>query len=65
MVSGFEQRAIETMRLGTDRESYIDLPHGTRTSPIELRFPGKERLSKLRTLKQEFDPQGVFTRELL
>ena len=56
---------METIRLGTDRESYIDLPHGTRTDPIELRFPGKEKLSKLRTLKQQFDPQGVFTRELL
>lgn len=64
-VFGFEQRAIETMRLGTDRETYIDLPHGTRTGPIERRFPGKERLSKLRALKKEFDPQGVFTRELL
>ena len=53
------------MRLGTDRESYIDLPHGTRTGPIELRFPVKEKLSTLRTLKHKFDPQGVFTRELL
>ncbi|KAL8726654.1 MAG: hypothetical protein Q9181_005968, partial [Wetmoreana brouardii] len=65
IVSRFEQRAIETMRLGTDLESYIDLPHGTRTGPIERRFRGAQRLSKLRALKREYDPEGVFTRELL
>ncbi len=61
----FEQRAIETMRLGTAPDTYVDLPHGTRTGPIERRFRGRERLAKLQSLKKEFDPQGKFTREFL
>ncbi|MCJ1272184.1 hypothetical protein MMC22_012092 [Lobaria immixta] len=64
-VFGFEQRAIDIMRLGTDPDSYIDLPHGTRTGPIERRYGDPEKLTKLRALKKEFDPQGVFTTELL
>lgn len=65
MVSAFEQRAIEIMRLGTRSENFVDLPHGTRTGPIERRFHGQERLAKLRALKTEIDPQGAFTREFL
>lgn len=49
----------------TRPEDYIDLPHGTRTGPIERRFRGQERLTRLRNLKKEFDPQGRFTREFL
>ncbi|KAK3171958.1 hypothetical protein OEA41_004042 [Lepraria neglecta] len=64
-VFGFEQRAIETMRLGTEPESYVDLLHGTRIGPIERRFRGPERLTKLRALKKEFDPRGAFTTEFL
>ena len=64
-VFGFEQRAIDTMRLGTRPEDYVDLPHGTRTGPIERRFRGQETLTRLRSLKKEFDPQGRFTREFL
>ncbi|KAL9580668.1 MAG: hypothetical protein Q9212_004356 [Teloschistes hypoglaucus] len=61
----FEGRAIDAMRQGTKPESYIDLPHGTRTHPIERRFPDKDTLAKLRALKKQFDPQGTFTGELL
>ncbi|KAL8920046.1 MAG: hypothetical protein Q9172_004676 [Xanthocarpia lactea] len=61
----FEARAIDAMRQGTKPENYIDLPHGTRTHPIERRFPDQDILTKLRALKKEFDPQGMFTRELL
>ncbi|KAF6228248.1 hypothetical protein HO133_007978 [Letharia lupina] len=64
-VFGFEQRAIDTMRFGTKPETHVDLPHGTRTGPIEQRFKGQGRLTKLRALKKEFDPQGAFTKEFL
>lgn len=53
------------MRTGTSLESYVDLPHGTRTNPIERRFPNQDTLTRLRSLKKELDPQGVFTQELL
>ncbi|CAL8576586.1 hypothetical protein XPA_002461 [Xanthoria parietina] len=60
-----EARAIDAMRQGTEPDSYIDLPHGTRTHPIERRFPDRDTLAKLRALKKEFDPEGTFTKELL
>ncbi|KAI4108219.1 MAG: hypothetical protein LQ345_007107 [Seirophora villosa] len=56
-----EARAIEAMRQGTKPEHYVDLPHGTRTHPIERRFPDQDMLPKLRALQKEFDPQGTFT----
>lgn len=64
-VFDYEERAINAMRSGTSADSYVDVPHGTRTNPIERRFPKEERLAKLRALKKEFDPQGTFTRQLL
>lgn len=64
-VLDYEQRAINTMRSGTGVDSYVDVPHGTRTDPIERRFPKEERLTKLRALKKELDPRGTFTRQLL
>ncbi|KAL9129095.1 MAG: hypothetical protein Q9217_002367 [Psora testacea] len=54
-----------TMRLGTAPETYVDLPHGTRTGPIERRFPDQGILARLRALKKEYDPQGAFTRTFL
>lgn len=61
----YEARAINTMRLGTEPESYVDVPHGTRTDPVERRFPKSDKLAQLRALKKEYDPHGVMTRELL
>ena len=56
---------MDTVRFGTDPKDLVDVTHGTRTGPIELRFPDKEKLAKLRALKREYDPQGIFTRQLL
>ena len=53
------------MRGGTEVSDYIDLPHGTRSDPMERRFPGQDKLAKLRALKSKYDPQGIFTSELL
>lgn len=53
------------MRSGTSVDSYVDVPHGTRTNPIERRFPKQARLTKLRALKKELDPEGTFTKQLL
>ena len=37
----------------------------TRSAPVEERYRGAERLAKLRALKRQWDPQGVFTKEFL
>lgn len=63
-VDEYNNKSIILMR-GPDRSEWADFQNGTRTGPIELRFRGKERLEKLRRLKKEWDPMGVFTNQLL
>ena len=50
---------------GTNESEYADYQNGTRTGPIELRYRGESRLKKLRQLKKDWDPEGVFTSQLL
>ena len=63
-VDDFNKKSIEMMR-GPAREEYADFVNGTRTGPIDLRFRGEGKLEKLRALKRKWDPEGVFTRQLL
>ena len=63
-VDEYSDRYIAIMR-GVDRSEFADFQNGTRTGPIELRYRGEERLEKLQRLKQEWDPKGVFTSQLL
>lgn len=49
------------MRAGQAPEDYIDYPNANRHGPIERRYRGKEQLARLRALKRERDPRGVFT----
>lgn len=50
---------------GPDRSEYADFQNGTRTGPIRLRFRGGGKVERLESLKNHWDPQGVFTRQLL
>ncbi|KAL3443397.1 FAD binding domain-containing protein [Aspergillus insuetus] len=50
---------------GLNESQYIDFQNGTRSRPIRYRYPGEERLARLRQLKRGWDPKGVFTRQLL
>ncbi|KAK7992146.1 FAD binding domain-containing protein [Apiospora saccharicola] len=63
-VDELNDECIATMR-GPDRSEYADFQNGTRTGQIELRFRGEGKLEKLRSLKKQWDPQGVFTKQLL
>ncbi|KAK3173700.1 hypothetical protein OEA41_007032 [Lepraria neglecta] len=60
-----EKKVIDVMRSGQDPSEYIDYQNCNREDPVERRFRGKERLAKLRRIKQQVDPQGVFTKEFL
>ncbi|KAG7095736.1 hypothetical protein E1B28_006446 [Marasmius oreades] len=64
-VSRFEQQAINTVREGQAPEDISTYQNWTRSAPIEIRYRGESRLKRLRALKKEWDPNGVFTRELL
>jgi hypothetical protein len=50
---------------GPDSSEYADFQNGTRTAPIELRFRGEGKVDKLRMLKRKWDPEGLFTTQLL
>ena len=53
------------MRGGHQEADWIDYQNSTRDGPVENRFKGEDRLARLRMLKREWDPMGVFTREFL
>lgn len=65
LVLDFENRAIAAMRSGTEEEDFVDYVNCNRIDPIERRFRGKKRLDRLKMLKMKWDPQGVFTKQLL
>ena len=53
------------MREGTEHTAFISYTNTNREDPIEYRYKGEERRRKLKALKKEWDPTGVFTKELL
>ena len=61
----FEQEALTAMRAGQNEADFVDYQGVNRVGPIERRYRGTERLAKLRRSKKEWDPSGVFTRQLL
>ena len=63
-VDDYNDMSISIMR-GPDEGTWVDYQNGTRTGPIQLRYRGKERLARLRSLKKKWDPLGVFTNQLL
>lgn len=63
-VDAYNDRSIAIMR-GKDHSEFVDFQNATRTRPIELRYRGAARLDKLRRLKKQWDPTGVFTTQLL
>ncbi|KAJ7881707.1 hypothetical protein B0H14DRAFT_3759240 [Mycena olivaceomarginata] len=63
-VDGFNDASIAIMR-GPDSSEYADFQNGTRTGPIELRFRGEGKVDKLTMLKRKWDPEGLFTTQLL
>ncbi|KAI9653999.1 MAG: hypothetical protein M1821_006860 [Bathelium mastoideum] len=64
-VLSFDREAQEIMRSDTVPEAYIAYTNTSRNDPIEYRYKGDETVKKLRALKREWDPKGVFTTELL
>ncbi|KAH9886360.1 FAD-binding domain-containing protein [Xylariomycetidae sp. FL2044] len=59
-----EELAVH-LRKDQPRDQYSIYGNFSRTVPIEERYKGAGRLAKLRALKAKWDPEGVFTRELL
>lgn len=64
-VDQYADKCIDTVRASAKEVEHIDFVNGTRTAPIMHRYRGADRLKRLQALKQEWDPQGIFTRQLL
>ncbi|PWY76055.1 FAD-binding domain-containing protein [Aspergillus sclerotioniger CBS 115572] len=63
-VDEYNEECVAVMR-GPDETRYVDFQNATRTGPIQRRYRGEARLTRLRQLKQKWDAHGVFTRQLL
>lgn len=53
------------MRLGTKENAFIAYTNANRNNPIEYRYKDAAAVRKLRALKQHWNPDGCFTKELL
>ncbi|KAF8191661.1 hypothetical protein K438DRAFT_1830907 [Mycena galopus ATCC 62051] len=64
-VGKMEQKAQICMRAGTDETAFVSYTNTNRDDPLAYRYKGADRLARLGALKKQFDPAGVFTKELL
>ncbi|KAF4615002.1 hypothetical protein D9613_002460 [Agrocybe pediades] len=60
-VQAAEEEVLKIVREGQQPNEYKSYQNWTRDDPIEHLFPGEERLTMLRDLKQKWDPAGIFT----
>ena len=61
------EEAIRKTRMYSRRVDFVDFANSVREpeSPLGNRYKGIDRLARLRKLKQKWDPNGVFGKELL
>lgn len=64
-VAAMDQKARAVMRAGTEEEAFVSYTNTNRPDPLEHRYKGSDRIARLRALKRQLDPTGVFTSELL
>ncbi|KAJ7721598.1 hypothetical protein B0H16DRAFT_1677853 [Mycena metata] len=60
-----EQEVLSLMRQDQNEEDEAAFQNWTRDEPLRRRYRGAERLEKLKRLKKEWDPNGIFTAQLL
>ncbi|KIJ46029.1 hypothetical protein M422DRAFT_59649 [Sphaerobolus stellatus SS14] len=64
-VNNAEKDVFELVHGTQTAEERATYPNWSRDDPIESRYRDANRLVKLKALKEEWDPQGIFTRQLL
>lgn len=64
-VENITNKARGAMRKGVEEQDYISYTNIGREDLIIYRYKGVDRLEKLKALKKEWDPAGVFTTEFL
>jgi FAD/FMN-containing dehydrogenase len=60
-----EKKAKRIGRAGDREDEFISYTNTCRDDPIEWRYKGQDRIARLKALKKQWDPTGVFTKELL
>lgn len=53
------------MRSDTEENAFVSYTNTSRSDPIGHRYKDAAAVSKLKELKQIWDPEGCFTKELL
>lgn len=64
-VDEYNNRCFATMRGEGDEDKFVEFQGGTRVGRIQHRYRDGEKLLRLRRLKSEWDPKGMFTNQLL
>ncbi|RYP49056.1 hypothetical protein DL768_005146 [Monosporascus sp. mg162] len=64
-VAMMDRKAQVAMRVGTEEGDSVSYTNTTRDDPLEYRYKGADRIRKLKALKNQLDPTGIFTPELL
>lgn len=64
-LESMDYKAHAMMRAGVPEDDYISYTNASRNDPLEQRYKGADRVARLRALKMQYDPAGIFTRQLL
>lgn len=60
-----DKKAQDATRAGTHEAAFVSYTNSSRDDPLEYRYKGAERIARLKALKEQYDPTGVFTKQLL
>ena len=60
-----DKKAQQIGRTGDKEDEFVSYTNTCREGPIEWRYKGQDRIARLKALKKQWDPMGVFTKELL
>ncbi|ETS83867.1 hypothetical protein PFICI_05743 [Pestalotiopsis fici W106-1] len=64
-VDSVGKKAQAISRKGDDEDAFVTYTNTSRDDPLPWRYKGEERINRLRALKKEWDPTGVFTKTFL
>jgi hypothetical protein len=64
-VEDIDKKAQQIGRVGDKEDEFISYTNTCREGPIVWRYKGQDRVARLKALKKQWDPMGVFTEELL
>lgn len=65
LVDSADKKAQAVMRRGVEEQEFISYTNTSREDPISYRYKGSDRIERLKALKKQWDPTGVFTTQLL